>query len=88
MQTSTAVINVRAPVATRELIDRAAQIQGKSRTDFMLEAASIMARQALLDQVYFQVSEEQQCKLETLMNQPISQNPKLMELLASQSPWD
>lgn len=88
MQTSTAVINVRAPVATRELIDRAAQIQGKSRTDFMLEAASIMARQALLDQVYFQVSEEQQCKLETLMNQPISQNTKLMELLASQSPWD
>lgn len=88
MQTSTAVINVRAPVATRELIDRAAQIQGKSRTDFMLEAASIMARQALLDQVFFQVTEEQQCKIETIMNQPISQNTKLMELLASKSPWD
>lgn len=88
MQTSTAVINVRAPVATRELIDRAAQIQGKSRTDFMLEAASIMARQALLDQVFFQVTEEQLCKIETIMNQPISQNTKLMELLASQSPWD
>ncbi len=47
--TSSAVINLRTPPAQRELIDRAARLQGKSRTDFMLEASREKAEQVLLD---------------------------------------
>ncbi len=88
MSTPSAVINVRAPLATRELIDRAAKLQGKSRTDFMLEASAAMARQTLLDQVFFHLTEEQQCQFEDIMRQPLAQNEKLLALLASPSPWD
>ena len=37
--TASTVINLRTPASQRELIDRAAQLQGKSRTEFMLEAS-------------------------------------------------
>jgi uncharacterized protein (DUF1778 family) len=88
VQPSSAVINVRAPIATRDLIDRAAQLQGKSRTDSMLEASAAMAQQTLLNQILFQVSEEQLCQFEKIMNQPLAHNEKLRALLASKSPWD
>jgi uncharacterized protein (DUF1778 family) len=88
VQVSSAVINVRAPIATRDLIDRAAQLQGKSRTDFMLEASTAMARQTLLDQVIFHIDEEQLCQFEKIMSQPLAQNETLLALLASPSPWD
>ena len=43
------VINLRASVAQRALIDKAAQVQGKSRTDFMLDAAWVMTVTAYPD---------------------------------------
>lgn len=50
------VINLRTPASQRELIDRAAQLQGKSRTEFMLEASREKAQQVLLDQTLFAVT--------------------------------
>ncbi len=37
--TASTVIDLRTPPARRELIDRAARLQGKRRTDFMPEAS-------------------------------------------------
>jgi uncharacterized protein (DUF1778 family) len=48
-------INLRARASDRDLIDRAAQAQGKTRSEFMLEAARERARQVLVDQVFFQL---------------------------------
>lgn len=48
-----AAINLRAMPEQRELIDRAASLLGKNRSDFMLEAACDRARSVLLDQVFF-----------------------------------
>ena len=39
-----AAINLRALPEQRDLIDQAASLQGKSRSDFMLEAARRIAR--------------------------------------------
>jgi uncharacterized protein (DUF1778 family) len=55
MQTEarTAPINIRARQTQRELIDRAAAAQRKSRSDFILEAACKEAENVLLDQRLF-----------------------------------
>jgi len=86
--TSSTVINLRTPVSQRELIDRAARLQGKSRTDFMLEASREKAEQVLLDQTLFTVSAKQYKAFEALMNAPLSRNAGLKRLLAKRAPWD
>ena len=86
--TSSAVINLRTPLAQRELIDRAARLQGKSRTDFMLEASREKAEQVLLDQALFTVTAKQYRAFETLMNAPLARNANLKRLLARRAPWE
>ena len=85
---SSTVINLRTPPAQRELIDRAARLQGKSRTDFMLEASREKAEQVLLDQTLFTVNAKQYKAFVTLMEAPLSKNPGLKRLLAKRAPWD
>ena len=82
------VINLRTPPAQRELIDRAARLQGKSRTDFMLEASREKAEQVLLDQTLFTVTAQQFKAFEALMDKPLADNPGLLQLLAKPAPWD
>ena len=48
-----ASINIRAHQKQRDLIDRAAKILGKNRSDFMLDAASKEAKNILLDNRFF-----------------------------------
>ena len=43
------IINIRAKQTQRDLIDHAAEIQGKSRSEFMLETAYQKAQEVLLD---------------------------------------
>ena len=86
--TASSVINLRAPAAQRDLIDRAAQLQGKSRTEFMLEASREKAQQVLLDQTLFGVTSKQYKAFLTLMNAPLSENAALHRLLAKRSPWE
>jgi uncharacterized protein (DUF1778 family) len=85
---SNTTINVRAPATVRDLIDRAAQLKHKTRTDFILEASTAAAEQVLLDQVVFRYSEEQMKAFDVLMSQPIVENTAIQQLLATQSPWE
>ncbi|MBN8799780.1 MAG: DUF1778 domain-containing protein, partial [Stenotrophomonas nitritireducens] len=48
-----AAINLRALPEQRDLIDQAASLLGKSRSDFMLETACRRAQEVVLDQVFF-----------------------------------
>ena len=86
MQAAT-VINVRAPLEVRELIDRAATAQGKTRTDFILEASAEAAKRVLLDQVFFQVDEARMKAFTAVMEQSIEHNDAVRRLLAKKSPW-
>ena len=85
---SSTVINLRTPPAQRELIDRAARLQGKSRTDFMLEASREKAEQVLLDQTLFTVTAKQYKAFVALMDAPLADNSGLRRLLAKRAPWD
>ncbi|TCR74822.1 uncharacterized protein (DUF1778 family) [Rhizobium sp. BK376] len=51
-------LNMRIKPSTRNLIDRAAELLGKTRTDFMLEASERRAEEVMLDRTIFAVSPE------------------------------
>ena len=88
MQASATTINVRASAEVRDLIDRAAIVQGKTRTDFILEASTSAAQRVLLDQIFFQVSEKQMKAFHAVMDKPIENNEAVRRLLAKTSPWE
>lgn len=81
-------INLRARKPQRELIDRAAEAEGKSRTDFMLEAACEKASQVLLDQTVFVLDQRRFKRFLELLDKPATPNKALAKLLAAAAPWE
>jgi|HigsolmetaAR201D_1030396.scaffolds.fasta_scaffold14282_4 Uncharacterized protein conserved in bacteria len=83
-----AVINVRIPSKTKELIDTAAAVMGKTRTEFVLESAKQHAVDVLLDQRLFSLPEQQfEAFLEVLDNPPPPVQ-KLRDLFNEKDPWE
>ena len=82
-----AAINLRALPEQRDLIDQAASLLGKNRSDFMLEAACERARSVLLDQVFFELDAARFRKFNALLDAPPAHNPGLERLLAVKAPW-
>jgi uncharacterized protein (DUF1778 family) len=83
-----APINIRARLTQRNLIDKAAAMLNKNRSDFMLEAACREAENVLLDRRLFLVQGEVYEAFEALLNAPVNDNPALRRLLNSKSPWE
>jgi uncharacterized protein (DUF1778 family) len=83
-----AAINLRALPEQRELIDHAASLLGKNRSDFMLEAACERAQAVLLDQVHFTLDADKFQQFINLLDAPPAPNQGLERLLAVQAPWD
>jgi len=81
-------INLRATPQQRSLIDRAAEALGKSRSDFMLEAARREAESVLLDRRYFALDSEAFKAFRERLDAPPTANPKLRRLLREKAPWD
>jgi len=83
-----ASINLRAHAGQRDLIDQAARLLGKNRSDFMLEAACEKAQGVMLDQAFFSLNAQDFKRFGELLDAPASANPGLERLLATQAPWD
>jgi uncharacterized protein (DUF1778 family) len=81
-------INLRARVAQKDLIDRAAEAQGKKRTEFMLDAACERAEQVLMDKTFFRLDEKRFERFVQLLDQPVRQRDRLRKLLSTRAPWD
>jgi uncharacterized protein (DUF1778 family) len=82
-----AAINLRALPQQRDLIDQAAHLLGKNRSDFMLEAACDKAQSVLLDQVFFSLDDEKFRQFTAMLDAPVQGNPGLERLLAVKAPW-
>lgn len=82
-----ASINLRALPEQRDLIDYAASLLGKNRSDFMLEAASERAKTVMLDQVFFSLDEDKFRQFNALLDAPQSTRPGLERLMAVKAPW-
>ena len=86
--TQSSTINLRIQANARDLIDRAAAAVGKSRTEFMIEAARREAETVLLDKCYFALGEKPFKQFMALLDQPPAENSKLRRLLRTKAPWD
>lgn len=81
-------INIRAQQRQRELIDQAATMLGKNRSDFMLELACREAESVLLDRRMFAVDTDTWTRFNTLLDAPPRELPELRKLLTTKAPWD
>ncbi len=82
------VINLRAPAAKRALIDQAAQVQGQSRTEFMLDAASEKAQQVLLDRTLFVLDAKRHRQFIEALDAPLKNRKALTKLLSRKTLWE
>jgi uncharacterized protein (DUF1778 family) len=82
-----AAINLRALPEQRDLIDHAAALLGKNRSDFMLEVACERAQAVMLDQVFFGLSKDRFQEFTALLDAPAQANAGLERLMAVQAPW-
>lgn len=83
-----AAINLRALPGQRDLIDQAANLLGKNRSDFMLEAACDRARSVVLDQVFFSLDDDKFKQFTALLDAPPGASVGLERLMAVKAPWD
>lgn len=81
-------INIRARIRQRDLIDLAAERLGRSRSDFMLEAACREAENVLLDQTSFAVDAGTFAKCQALLDRPLPPTDRLRRLLKAKAPWE
>jgi uncharacterized protein (DUF1778 family) len=80
-------INLRIEANTRQLIDDAAAILGKTRTEFMIESARRQAIDVLLDQRLFMLDSERYDAFMHALDNPPAPGPKLRSLLRRVPAW-
>jgi uncharacterized protein (DUF1778 family) len=81
-------INLRASQCQKNLIDRAADSRGRSRSDFMLETACREAEAVLLDRRYFALPSGEFKRFAAMLDKPPASDGRLRRLLKTKAPWE
>ncbi len=82
-------LSIRITPEERGLIDRAAKAQGKSRADFVLDAARAAAEEAQLGQaVIVATGPEAYAAFLTRLDMPPQPNERLRRTMRTQTSWD
>ncbi len=79
-------MNLRVREDVRDLIDQAARLHGKTRSDFMVEAARQAAENALLDQAFVKVDPETYAQFLSVLDHPPS-GEGYERLMRAPKPW-
>ncbi len=82
----THAVNLRVRSETRALIDQAAKAQGKTRSEFMIDAARRAAEESLLDQTLVRVDQQTYDHFLAVLDQPPS-GVGFERLMAAPKPW-
>jgi len=82
------LLNIRIQPDLRRLIDRAAGLAGKNRTDFVLDAARHAAEDALRDRTIFAVSPKAYAEFLARLDAPPQPNERLRRSLQTPAPWE
>lgn len=80
-------INLRIETRTRQLIDDAAAVLGKTRTEFMIDSARRQAIDVLLDQRLFVLDAARYETFMHALDNPPAPGPKLRALLRRKPAW-
>lgn len=81
-------INLRATRASQVLIDQAADISGRNRSEFMLEAACEKAREVLLDRTQFELGAAAHGRFARALEGPLPDAAAIARLLSRRAPWE
>ena len=81
-------LNIRIKPQVRELIDRAAELAGKNRTDFVLDAARRAAEDTMLDRTVFTVSPQAYRQFLARLDAPPRPNKRLLKSMRTPAPWE
>jgi uncharacterized protein (DUF1778 family) len=82
------VINIRVHQHQRDLIDRAAAILGKNRSDFILDVVCREAKTVINDNTFFTLDDVKYQQFVDALDSPPQANENLRKLLTTKSPWE
>lgn len=81
-------ISMRLPEADIAMIDRAASLRGRSRTDFVRDAAVRAAEDVLMEQRLIRMSPEGFSEFMNALAAPAASVPQVVELAKRPAPWE
>lgn len=81
-------ISMRLPEADVAIIDRAATLRGRSRTDFVRDAAVRAAEDVLMDNRLIRMSPEGFTEFMEILSAPAAPVPDMVELVERPAPWE
>lgn len=81
-------LSMRLPDADLAIIDRAAHLRGRSRTEFMRDAAVRAAEDAIMENTPIRVSPDGFDALVAALDAPAKPVPTMVELLKRPAPWE
>jgi uncharacterized protein (DUF1778 family) len=81
-------LNLRIRPELRGLIDRAAELEGKNRTDFVLNAARHAAEETILDRTVFAMDPGAYAEFLARLDAPPRPSARLRRTLETPAPWE
>ena len=81
-------ISMRLPEADIAVIDRAAGLRGRSRTDFVREAAVRAAEDVLMENRLVRMSAKGFADFMAVLAKPAAPVPQMVELMKRRAPWE
>ena len=81
-------ISMRLPEADVAMIDRAASLRGRSRTDFVRDAAVRAAEEIVMEQGLIRMSPEGFADFMDVLSRPAVPVPEMVELAKRPAPWE
>ena len=81
-------IHIRALKRQKDLIDSASGMLGKTRSEFMLEAACREAEEVILDQSMIRMDSKEYKAFIAQLDAPPQPKPGLAKLFSVRSPWE
>lgn len=81
-------ISMRLPEADVAMIDRAARLRGRSRTDFVRDAAVRAAEEVIMEQSLIRMSPEGFAGFMEILAAPAAPVPEMVELVRRPAPWE
>lgn len=81
-------ISMRLPESDVAMIDRAASLRGRSRTDFVRDAAVRAAEEVFMENRLIRMNPEGFASFMEILSAPAIPVPKMVELVKRAAPWE
>jgi len=81
-------LSMRLPASDIAIIDRAAGLRGRSRTDFVRDAAVRAAEEAIMESAPIRMSSRGFKAFAAAIEGPAAPVPRMVELLGRKAPWE